>query len=114
MTADLPLLDPDPFARIRAEIGDETAQILKASFRAELEGALETLPVHAAAGDRQRLDIMSHALKSTARTFGAMALGQAAEAVEQAAMTGAVPDDAMARLCQVLRATLGAMATAEA
>ncbi|WP_308910764.1 Hpt domain-containing protein [Pseudokordiimonas caeni] len=108
MMTDVPTFDPDPFERIKADVGEETARVLMASFRAEVEDALEALFAHHDGGNWALLDVESHALKSTARTFGALALGEAAEQVEKEAESGAVSEEAMAALREAIIATLEA------
>jgi len=109
MSGEFPILDPDPFERLKAEVGDETARVLMASFKAEVEDALEALFAHHAAANWKLLDVESHALKSTSRTFGALALGEAAEKVEKQAEAGAASDEAMAALREAIVATLEAL-----
>lgn len=111
MSDALPILDPDPFERLKAEVGEETARLLKATFRAEVEDALEGLFAHRAAGNWKLLDVEAHALKSSARTFGAMALGAAAERVEQEAEQGGASEQGMNALRDAIVATAEALDT---
>ncbi|MCJ9428217.1 Hpt domain-containing protein [Kordiimonas marina] len=89
MAETLAIVDQRVLDQLAEDVGAETLPVLIASLKREIAGAQAALPEHLAAGDMEQLEIGSHALKSAARSFGAMRLGEACLALEEAARDGA-------------------------
>jgi len=75
MVGELPLLDQDVLDRLKSDVGPESAAILLTSLKAEILNGQAKLAVYVSTGDMHMLETQSHALKSAARSFGAMQLG---------------------------------------
>jgi len=89
MAETLALVDQNVIDQLAEDVGAETLPVLIASLKREIAGAQAALPGNLAAGDKEQLEISAHALKSAARSFGAMQLGEACLALEEAARDGA-------------------------
>ncbi|TNE67081.1 MAG: Hpt domain-containing protein [Alphaproteobacteria bacterium] len=82
-----PLVDRPVLNRLTADVGKESAAFLLSSLRREIESSGAALREHLDAGELDQLEIKAHALKSAARSFGAMRLGEICLALEDAART---------------------------
>ncbi len=98
-------------AVLRGLVGDDpdTLNELLTDFRHSTPATGETLRALSAAGQLAELGRAAHRFKSAARSIGALALGAACEALEQAAKAG---DEAKAG--PLLAGLLGELATVEA
>lgn len=85
MGGQMPLLDQPVLDRLTADVGQESAAFLISSLKQEIEKTGSALAKFASEGDLEQLEIQAHALKSAARSFGAMKLGEACYALEEAA-----------------------------
>jgi two-component system, sensor histidine kinase and response regulator len=105
-------LDPKALDALRADMGDEgVVRDLIRSFLAEAPALVEAGRTGWAAGRRGDAQRAFHTLKSTAATFGAMRLAEAARAAEQACRDGRTPDAAaIAVLCEEASQELEALA----
>ena len=92
MGGQTPLLDKPVLDRLAAEVGEESAAFLLDSLKKEIRNSGCELLQHASSGDLEQLEIQAHALKSAARSFGAMRLGEACQAIEFAAKGNGVPE----------------------
>jgi HPt (histidine-containing phosphotransfer) domain-containing protein len=81
VTADGPI-DVAVFRELEETAGREFVGELLDAFDAEAPGMLADLRDAAAAGDAERFRRAAHSLKSNARTFGAIQLGDQARALE--------------------------------
>lgn len=102
MGGQLPLVDKPVLDRLAAEVGEESASFLLNSLMQEIRDSGSELVQHASVGDLNQLEIQAHALKSAARSFGAMRLGEACQALEFAAKGDASAE--LARLLDQFRA----------
>ena len=96
---------------LRGLVGDDpdTLNELLTDFRHSTPATGESLRALSAAGQLAELGRAAHRFKSAARSIGALALGAACEALEQAAKAG---DEAKAG--PLLAGLLGELATVEA
>lgn len=85
MGGHMPLLDKPVLDRLTADVGEESAAFLIGSLKNEINRTGDALEVLAAKGELEQVEIQAHALKSAARSFGAMQLGETCYAIEQAA-----------------------------
>ncbi len=85
MGGHMPLLDKPVLDRLTADVGEESAAFLIGSLKNEISRTRDALEDLAAKGDLEQVEIQAHALKSAARSFGAMKLGETCYAIEQAA-----------------------------
>ncbi|MFC4348672.1 Hpt domain-containing protein [Kordiimonas lipolytica] len=92
MGGQIPLLDMPVLDRLAAEVGKESAAFLLDSLKQEIRNSGCELMQHASVGDLEQLEIQAHALKSAARSFGAMRLGEACQAIEYAAKADGSPE----------------------
>lgn len=83
----MPLLDRRVLDRLALDVGLETTQMLLASLKTEIESSGRKLSEHFAERDTRLLENQAHALKSAARSFGALQLGESCLAIEEAART---------------------------
>jgi HPt (histidine-containing phosphotransfer) domain-containing protein len=81
----LPILDQTALNRLKADVGPDSAAFLIESLKSEIKAGEQAFPEHVAAGDLSALEIQAHALKSAARSFGAMRLGEICLLLEQGA-----------------------------
>lgn len=89
------LLDKAVIEMRRGEVGDVLPRLLDA-LRGEIASRMTTLRPAFEAGDPHTVEVQAHALKSAARSFGAMQLGELCAQMELAAKTGRPalgPDD---------------------
>tara|TARA_R110002096_G_scaffold328994_3_gene522964 strand:+ start:749 stop:1096 length:348 start_codon:yes stop_codon:yes gene_type:complete len=85
VTEKMPLLDRKALDRLVLDVGLETTQMLLASLKTEIESSGRKLSEYFAVRDRRLLENQAHALKSAARSFGALQLGESCLALEEAA-----------------------------
>jgi len=79
------LLDTTVLDRLEGEVGSDAVGFLIESLRKEvLEGGPEMERL-ISIGDIEQLQTLAHGIKSAARTFGALELGDTCEALESAA-----------------------------
>lgn len=83
------LLDTNVLDRLKADVGDESATFLINSLKTEIASNAEALEKFLAENDLEQLEIQAHALKSAARSFGALRLGEACYTLETGAKSGA-------------------------
>lgn len=110
MGGQMPLLDQPVLDRLTADVGQESAEFLVSSLKQEIEKTGSALAQCASEGDLEQLEIQAHALKSAARSFGALRLGEACFALEEAARADRAGeiDGLMVRFRSVSAATLEA------
>jgi HPt (histidine-containing phosphotransfer) domain-containing protein len=82
-------IDPQTFEDLKAATGAEFVAELVATFFEEAPTLLAELREAQAAGAAQRYCRAAHTLKTNAQTFGALALGEQARALELAALPAA-------------------------
>lgn len=85
MGGHMPILDKPVLDRLTADVGEESAAFLTSSLKNEITRTRDALEDLAAKGELEQVEIQAHALKSAARSFGAMRLGETCYAIEQAA-----------------------------
>ncbi len=85
MTENFPLLDQSVIDRLALDVGEKTARMLVESLIVEIESSGRKLETHLSDGDVKLVENQAHALKSAARSFGAMQLGESCLALEEAA-----------------------------
>lgn len=110
-----PLIDLDILERLRTEVGAARFHLLLASLRSELATQGPAVATALAADASQQVETRMHALKSTARTFGAARLAHVAEALEQHMREGGSADGTAAlaaRLDFYIAETLAQLARA--
>jgi len=76
------VIDPVTFAELQGAAGAEFVSELVATFLEEAPGMLADLRSARAASDGERFRRVAHSLKSNCHTFGALALGAMARALE--------------------------------
>ena len=86
------VIDTAAFAELQASAGDDFAKELIDTFFEEAPSMLAELRSTLAAGNADSFRRAAHSLKSNSQTFGAMALGALARALE----LGGLPADATA------------------
>lgn len=91
MGGHVPLVDKPVLDKLAAEVGAESAAYLLDSLKDEIISSGSKLTVHASSGDFDLLEVQAHALKSAVRSFGALRLGDACQAIEHAAKTESTP-----------------------
>lgn len=89
MTAPPPLIDDAVLADLKAAAGDDFVVELVGTFFEEAPAMLAEIRAARAEGAADRFRRAAHSLKTNAHTFGAMALGAQARALE----LGGLPDD---------------------
>jgi len=95
-------MSTDPIDRevlARLDFGDPPGEVLALLVGTFLEHAptnVTTMVEGVAAGDVEAVTLAAHSLKSSARQFGAMHLGDLCEAIESAGRAGSVDPDAVA------------------
>lgn len=100
-----PVIDPTVFAELQAAAGADFVAELAGTFLEEAPQMLAELRAALAAGAAEPFRRAAHSLKTNAHTFGAMALGAQARALEQ----GGLPaDDAGLRTLEALYAQAAA------
>ena len=92
MGGHMPLLDQPILDRLTADVGEESAIFLINSLKQEIVRTGKALAEHASKGDLEQVEIQAHALKSAARSFGALRLGEACLAIEEAARASRTPE----------------------
>lgn len=102
----LPLFEKAATDKLQIEVGHEAATRLISSLISELQDGIAALYGFMTARDLHMLETKAHALKSAARSFGAMKLGDLCRQMEMAAKDGALTDD-LQRLYQQLQACTG-------
>lgn len=85
-----PLLDPAGIETLIADVGRERLGLALKAFREELVRRSPRVESVIAAGDFSTLAREMHAIKGSALTFGALRLGAAARAVDDACRAGDV------------------------
>lgn len=85
MGAHLPLLERPILAKLEVDVGAESAAFLIQSLKDEIRTGQSVLVQYAADDDMHQLETQAHALKSAARSFGALRLGAACMAIEEQA-----------------------------
>ena len=79
------MIDENEIDRLIADIGLDDFKMLLNAFLKEYISKLESLSRNLNATNHELLELDSHTLKSLARTFGAVELGDACAKLEQAA-----------------------------
>ncbi|WP_262692860.1 Hpt domain-containing protein [Kordiimonas aestuarii] len=92
MGGQMPLLDQPTLDKLTADVGEESAAFLIGSLKQEIERTGSALAEHALKGELEQVEIQAHALKSAARSFGAMRLGETCLAIEEAARAARAPE----------------------
>lgn len=113
MSSDSPI---DRSALDRLDLGDQPGEMLRTLIDAFLEhtpGLAAELADHTAAGDVDAAGAAAHSLKSSARMFGAVRLGDLCERVEVAAYDGALDADAAAEAAVEVVRVMDALRTLE-
>ena len=77
-----PTIDPSTFTELQDTAGADFVAELVDTFLEEAPGLLAELRRALAAGERSAFERAAHSLKSNANTFGALALGAQARALE--------------------------------
>jgi two-component system phosphorelay protein LuxU len=105
------LVDPDALRRLAADVGAEGVAALLQAFHDELTRRQAALAVALAGGDYAALAAVTHAIKGSALTFGADAVGVWASRANASARL-AHPDawDSADRVLALLDPTLAAVA----
>lgn len=80
-----PLLDTSVIDRLSLDVGADTTKMLLESLKNEIEQSGQKIMDHLSNKDCRLLEIQAHALKSAARSFGALQLGESCLALEEAA-----------------------------
>jgi HPt (histidine-containing phosphotransfer) domain-containing protein len=117
MQAHNSVLDNAALARLKADVGDKTANILLQSLRQEIDDAVLDIEAGVAKRDWCAVETKAHALKSAAATFGAQRLSMVCRDIEMAAKTGtngAVSDKLTSEFVAVVAATCTAFGWAVA
>ena len=105
----------DPIDRevlARLDFGDPPGEVLRMLVATFLEHAPATgaaLTDGAARGDAPAVHLAAHSLKSSARQYGALDLGDRCEAIEAAAARGEVDADAVAAAVAELERVIAAL-----
>ena len=92
------VIDPAVFAELQATAGAEFVRELVATFTTEAPAMLVELKDAREAGDAAGFRRAAHSLKSNANTFGALALGDKARALELGGIASARDDGMLAAL----------------
>lgn len=82
------MLDKDVLDRLREDVGSEPASFLIDSLKTEIASGAEALEEFFQKNDLKQLEIQAHALKSAARSFGAMQLGEVCFTIEMGVKKG--------------------------
>lgn len=85
MPETIALIDASAIARLKSDVGPESASLLVKSLKKEITKSCGDLANHISSNDLHMAETQAHALKSAARSFGAMQLGEACYKLEQAA-----------------------------
>ncbi len=92
-----PLIDPQTFAELQANAGDDFVVELVDTFAAEAPQMLAELRSSHGSGAAEAFRRAAHSLKSNSNTFGATRLAELARTLELGGMpAGAEPIDALA------------------
>lgn len=83
-----PVLDSTVLARLKADVGDKTTDVLLQSLRHEIDVAVHEIRAGVAHQDWTAVETKAHALKSAAATFGAGRLSAVCREIEMAARSG--------------------------
>jgi HPt (histidine-containing phosphotransfer) domain-containing protein len=111
--SDLRLVDPDAIRRLVTDVGEGSLGVLLGAFADEMRRREPVLRAAIEAGDLTALAATTHALKGSALSFGADALGIWASRANAAARVGdpeAVPS--AKRTLELIDPTLAAVAVA--
>lgn len=111
--SDLRLVDPDAIRRLVADVGEGSLGVLLGAFADELRRREPVLRAAIEAGDLPALSATTHALKGSALSFGADALGVWASRANASARVGdaeAVPS--ARRTLELIEPTLIAVGVA--
>lgn len=92
-----PLLDQAVYDRMVADVGAETAKMLLESLKGEIKNSRDKLEAYLSDKDIALFENQAHALKSAARSFGAMQLGESCLSLEMAAK-----DKALGRMIDLM------------
>lgn len=92
MGGQMPLVDKPVLDKLAMEVGEESAAFLLDSLKKEIKQSGCELSQHATSGNLEQLEVQAHALKSAARSFGALRLGEACQEIEHAAKAERAPD----------------------
>ncbi|WP_417450117.1 Hpt domain-containing protein [Kordiimonas sp.] len=79
------LLDKKVLDKLTNDVGEESVEFLVGSLKQEIERTGLAISEHLSKGEIEQVEIQAHALKSAARSFGAMPLGDICQAIEEAA-----------------------------
>ena len=101
---DHPILDQQVLNGLIADVGEETATMLLQSLTREIEGSRDKLETYLVDEDLALFENQAHALKSAARSFGAIRLGESCLSLELAAKEKALSK--MTELMPEFRATV--------
>ncbi len=89
MPDNIPILDERVFATLQEDVGPSSAVILVQSLKEEIRNSEILLQAYAQDRNMRLLENQAHALKSAARSFGALRLGEVCRALEGEAKDGA-------------------------
>ena len=93
---DLPILDEATLAEVRASVDGDSAFVVELieAYLADGTAHLAAIDAAMSAVDAEALVRPAHTLKSSSATVGAQRLSSRARALEQAARSGSIDDDA--------------------
>ncbi len=86
-----PIIDPATYGALKDMAGADFVGELVATFLEEAPRMLADLRTSVAAGEADRFRRAAHSLKSNSQTFGALALGGMAKALELGGLAAATP-----------------------
>ena len=102
--AEAPLVDWEAFSRMRTELGASFVRML-GYFREDGEKAVSKIEAAMHRSDAAALVLPAHTMKSEARVFGAMPLGELAEEIEEAGRRAVeshlFPDDLLPQVARL-------------
>lgn len=79
----LPIFDRSAWDQLSSDVGPDSVVILLASLKNEIRMGEAAMQDYLQASDMALLENQAHALKSAARTFGALRLGELCFAIEK-------------------------------
>ena len=86
-----PVLDREVLKGLITDVGKDTADMLLQSLTREIEGSKDKLEAYLVDENIPLFENQAHALKSAARSFGAIRLGECCLSLELAAKEKALP-----------------------
>ncbi len=92
MSGQFPILDLEVIDQLAKDVGVETMSMLLASLTEEIQSTQQALTQFFEEGNMVQLGIRAHALKSAARSFGAMQLGEMCALLEKEAGADGGPE----------------------